>query len=115
MVTSYPLHTLVIITSKDEVDAFQWKKYLETNWERLIRKNAKILVLAGIHGEKDGQLGNLDHNLFEDYQRQIKYFMGKSRKKPPAKISQDILIRMYNLFWKMLVKVSIPLNWMKVN
>ena len=82
---------LVIITSKDEVDAFQWKKYLETNWERLIRKNAKILVLAGIHGEKDGQLGNLDHNLFEDYQRQIKYFMGKSRKKPPAKISQDIL------------------------
>ena len=31
---------LVIITSKDEVSAFQWRKYIEKNWDDLKQKNA---------------------------------------------------------------------------
>ena len=82
---------LAIITSKDEVDAFQWRKYIEKNWDDLKQKDAKLLVLAGIHGKQDGRLGSTDMGLLKDYQRQIDYFMGKSTKKqPPKKISHDI-------------------------
>ena len=81
---------LVIITSKDEVSAFQWRKYIEKNWDDLKQKNAVILILAGIHGKQDGKLGNPDLGLLEDYQGQIDYFMGKSKKQPPEKIGRDI-------------------------
>ncbi len=87
----FTAESLVIITSKDEVDALQWKKYMEKNWDRLMQKNSKLLVLAGIHGEQDGKLGHLDVDLLQDYRRQIDYFMGKNaKKKPPHQISQDI-------------------------
>ena len=82
---------LVIITSKDEVSAFQWRKYVEKNWDDLKQKHAVMLILAGIHGKQDGKLGNPDLGLLKDYQGQIDYFMGKSKKKqPPEKISRDI-------------------------
>ena len=81
---------LVIITSKDEVSAFQWRKYIEKNWDDLKQKNAVILILAGIHGKQDGKLGNPDLGLLKDYQGQIDYFMGKSKKQPPEKIRRDI-------------------------
>ena len=87
----FTTESLVIITSKDEVDAFQWKKYIEKNWNRLIQRNSKLLVLAGIHGNQDGKLGDPDMNLLKDYRRQIDYFMGKNLKKqPPPNIKQDI-------------------------
>ena len=53
-------------------------------------ENAVILILAGIHGRQDGKLGNPDLGLLEDYQGQIDYFMGKSKKQPPEKIGRDI-------------------------
>ena len=81
---------LVIITSKDEVSAFQWRKYIEKNWDDLKQKNAVMLILAGIHGKQDGKLGNPDLGLLKDYQGQIDYFMGKSKKQPPEKIRRDI-------------------------
>ena len=82
---------LVIITSKDEVSAFQWRKYIEKNWDDLKQKSAVMLILAGIHGKQDRKLGNPDFGLLKDYQGQIDYFMGKNRKKqPPEKISRDI-------------------------
>ena len=87
----FTAESLAIITSKDEVDAFQWRKYIEKNWDSLKQKDARLLVLAGIHGKPDGKLGSKDMGLLKDYQRQIDYFMGKSGKKqPPKKISQDI-------------------------
>ena len=36
-------NNLAIITSKDEVDAFQWRKYIEKNWDDLKQKDAKLL------------------------------------------------------------------------
>ena len=78
----------VIITSNDQVDALQWRTYILKNWENLMQqKDTKVLVLAGIHGEKDGELGNQDIDLLDDYRRQIKYLMGKRVKK---EIQQDI-------------------------
>ena len=56
-----------------------------------MQPKSKLLVLAGIHGNQDGKLGDPDLNLLKDYQRQIDYFMGKNVKKtPPLKIKQDI-------------------------
>ena len=81
---------LVIITSKDEVSAFQWRKYIEKNWDNLKQKNAVMLILGGIHGKQDGKLGNPDLGLLKDYQGQIDYFMGKSKKQPPERIRCDI-------------------------
>ena len=90
----FTAESLAIITSKDEVDAFQWKKYIEKNWNRLMQKDTKLLVLAGIHGNQDGKLGDPDLNLLKDYQRQIDYFMGKSLKKqPPLNIRQDMEVK----------------------
>ena len=85
-----PAEGLVIITSKDEVSAFQWRKNIEKNWDDLKQKNAVILILAGIHGKQDGKLGNPDLGLLKDYQGQIDYFMGESKKQPPEKIRRDI-------------------------
>ena len=78
----------VIITSNDQVDAYQWRPYILKNWDNLmLQKDTKVLVLAGIHGKQDGVLGNPDVKLLDDYRRQIKYLMGKKVKK---KIQQDI-------------------------
>ena len=49
-----------------------------------------MLILAGIHGKQDGKLGNPDLGLLKDYQGQIDYFMGKSKKQPPEKIRSNI-------------------------
>ena len=68
--------SLVILTSNTEVDAFEWSEYIENHWDDLKQRNAKILILAGIHGNPDGKLGNEDNDLLEDYQRQIDYFTG---------------------------------------
>ena len=59
----FTAENLVIITSKIEIDHLQWRKYFMENWTKLVRKNSKILVLAGIHGVHDGKLGNLDKAL----------------------------------------------------
>ena len=78
----------VIITSNDEVHALAWRTYILENWNSLMQqKDTKVLVLAGIHGKKDGELGSPDVDLLDDYRRQIKYLMGKKVKK---KIQQDI-------------------------
>ena len=105
----FTAENLVIITSKDEVDAFQWRKYMEQNWDKLKQENAKLLVLAGVHGNQDGKLGNQDIGLLKDYQRQIDYFMGKSKKKqPPEKIRQDIKNLNIKVRGKKFPKISSP-------
>ena len=78
---------MVIITSNNEVDAYEWSVYIENNWDSLKQQNAKILVLAGIHGVSSGKLGDADPDLLTDYQRQIDYFTSENEK-----ISNDIKI-----------------------
>ena len=63
---------LVIITSQIAIDALQWRKYMSDHWSRLTRRDATILVLAGIHGEDDGAVGEEDAGLLKDYQKQIR-------------------------------------------
>ena len=63
---------LVIITSQIAIDALQWRKYMTDHWSRLTRRDATILVLAGIHGEDDGEVGKEDAGLLKDYQKQIR-------------------------------------------
>lgn len=72
---------LVILTSKIAIQALQWRKYVLDNWSKLMRKNTRFLVLAGIHGNKDGQLGSPDSGLLRDYQKQVNFMCKKFKDK----------------------------------
>ena len=53
----------VIVTSNCEIDSLQWQRHIRDKWDQLIRPNSKVLVLAGCHGGKDGEIGNVDEGL----------------------------------------------------
>ena len=65
-----PFHeeNFVIITSTEEIDALQQRRYLERNWSKLVTSNARIPILTGIHGffgkesegRKDGSILKFD-------------------------------------------------------
>ena len=63
---------LVIITSQIAIDALQWRNYMIDHWSRLMRRDATVLVLAGIHGKNNGEVGEEDPGLVKDYQKQIR-------------------------------------------
>ena len=67
----------VIVTSNIEIDSLQWQRHFRSNWNKLMRPNSKVLVLAGIHGCKDGMLGSVDFGLLGEYQRQIEFLKKK--------------------------------------
>ena len=48
---------LVIISSNEKISMFTWSIYLRKNWDRLMKENTRLLVLAGVHGNMDGRLG----------------------------------------------------------
>ena len=48
---------LVVISSTDKINMLQWSEHLEENWDRLIKESTRLLVLAGVHGREDGELG----------------------------------------------------------
>ena len=57
---------MVIITSTDEINTLQMGEYIIRNKDRLIRKNTRGLLLAGVHGKEGGQIGEVDDNLVHD-------------------------------------------------
>ena len=71
---------LVIISSSEKINMMQWKDYVHDNWDRLIKENSRLLVLAGVHGGEDGRLGrNEDRGkeaFVETSIRQIKLLKG---------------------------------------
>ena len=62
---------MCIVTSLKEIDSLEWVEYFIDNWEILMKKRSKLLVLAGIHGGADGDIGPNDQNLLEDIEQQI--------------------------------------------
>ena len=67
----------VILTSNIEIDSLQWQRHLRKEWSNLMRPNTKVLVLAGIHGCSDGNLGSVDVGLWKEYQRQVEFLKRK--------------------------------------
>ena len=67
----------VILTSTIGIDSYQWQKYFCNKWNNLMKPNAKVLVLAGIHGHKDGKLGLVDDGLLGEYEHQIDFLKKK--------------------------------------
>ena len=62
----------VIVVSRDEVESPEWFSYICRNGEHLTsRKNARILVLAGVHGASDGGMGEPDEELFQEAEGQV--------------------------------------------
>ena len=66
---------LVIISSNEEINMLQWSEHLAENWDRLMKENTRLLVLAGVHGKEDGELGKNEikgrENFVEDSKKQI--------------------------------------------
>ena len=75
----------VILTSTIEIDSLQWQKYFRKEWNKLMKPNTKVLVLAGIHGRKDGKLGSVDDGLFDEYEHQIEFLKRKYKEDVEAK------------------------------
>ena len=67
----------VILTSNIEIDSLQWQKHLRKEWSKLMRPNTKVLVLAGIHGCNDGEVGSVDEGLWKEYQHQVEFLKKK--------------------------------------
>ena len=90
----FTAENFAIITSNVEIDSLQWQKYFQDNWNQIIRTNTKVLVLAGIHGGKDGRVGSVDVGLFEEYERQIKFLMKKYKEDLEMKRAEFVLENM---------------------
>ena len=43
-----------VMASNDEIRVDQWRDYFDTKFHVLVKKNFKILVLSGIHGDDEG-------------------------------------------------------------
>ena len=87
----FSTENFVVITSNIEIDSLQWQKHFRNNWNQLIRPNTKVLVLAGIHGCKDGELGSVDEGLFRAYEHQIQFLKRKYKEDLDKKKAEFVL------------------------
>ena len=62
---------LVIITANEEVAMFHWGDYILKDWDRLMKENTKLLVLAGVHGKEDGGVASDDEMFIRHSEKQI--------------------------------------------
>ena len=87
----FTTENFVIITSNVEIDSLQWQKHFQNNWNQLIRPHSKVLVLAGIHGGKDGELGSVDEGLLGEYEHQIQFLKRKYKEDLEEKNAEIVL------------------------
>ena len=87
----FTTENFVIITSNIEIDSLQWQRHFRKNWNQLIRPNTKVLVLAGIHGCKDGELGSVDEGLLREYEHQIQFLERKYKEDLKEKKAEFVL------------------------
>lgn len=58
MPEAFSEENFVVISSTIPINMRKWRLHLEKNWEKLMKENTRLLVLAGVHGDEDGQLGS---------------------------------------------------------
>ena len=66
---------LVIITAKEKVTMPNWGDFILKEWDRLMKENTKLLVLAGVHGDEDGKVGSDDKRFISHSEKQKGRFM----------------------------------------
>ena len=71
---------LVIVTSTDEITFKQWRQYLSNNFHRLTRKDSKIYIVGGTHGDPHGQVGPIDERLLQENINQIEWLKREKKK-----------------------------------
>ena len=87
----FTTENFVIVTSNIEIDSLQWQTHFRNNWNQLIRPRSKVLVLAGIHGCKDGCLGSVDEGLLGEYEHQIQFLKRKYKEDLDEKKAEIVL------------------------
>ena len=87
----FTTENFVIVTSNIEIDSLQWQRHFRNKWDELIRPNSKVLVLAGIHGCKDGELGSIDEGLLGEFERQVQFLKNKYKDDIEKKKSEFVL------------------------
>ena len=55
-----------VMASKDEIRVDQWRDYFDSKFHNFVKKNFKILVLSGIHGDDEGSIFPDEMLLIED-------------------------------------------------
>ena len=65
----------MIITANEAVAMFDWGDYILKEWDRLMKENTKLLVLAGVHGTEDGKVGSDDKRFISHSEKQKKRFV----------------------------------------
>ena len=72
---------LVIISSNEKINMMRGRSHLKENWERLMKENTRLLVLAGVHGKEDGRLGENGvegkDNFVKDSEGQVEFLKDK--------------------------------------
>ena len=63
---------LAIITTMEMMESYEWRMYVEKHWDKIIKMNSRMMVMGGIHGYKDGRLGDVDKGLLEENKGQVK-------------------------------------------
>ena len=71
----------LVIASTDEIDVLDWKSYLLSKWDLLVKENFRIVLLSGIHGEDDGEIGESDWEFHQEDEDAIEWLKGKSKYK----------------------------------
>ena len=57
MPEAFAEENFVVISSTIPITMRKWRLHLEKNWEKLMKENTRLLVVAGVHGGEDGRLG----------------------------------------------------------
>ena len=57
MPEAFAEENFVVISSTIPITMRKWRLHLEKNWDKLMKENTRLLVLAGVHGDEDGRLG----------------------------------------------------------
>jgi len=70
----------VIVTAKEKVKMFHWGDYILEEWDRLMKENTKLLILAGVHGTEPVGAGVHDNELVSKVGSDDKRFISHSEK-----------------------------------
>ncbi len=83
---------MVVITSNTGINMFNMRYYLQKNWNEIIVKNTRLLILGGIHGSEDGTLGE---EVTQKMENETFFELSQLRKEMEAEIEELNVTIMY--------------------
>ena len=92
---SFNSEDFVIITSNRAIDAVTQKVFLLRHWDKLCTREARLALLTGIHGKKDGSIKRDDQNDLKYFPLNFNRFIIEGKKDDLK--AKNAVIKMFNL------------------